>query len=313
MRDQLALHAREAGLIVVLDAKRGDIGVSSEHYAASAFSRPSAPADWVTISPYLGADGMQPFLEQGAAFALVRTSNPGGTALQTLPLEDGRTVAQAVADMVRELGEAFLDTKSQWSRLGAVVGATHAAEIAELRARMPKQWFLMPGVGAQGGSAADVAGLCRRHGGLSECQCSHLRRRSVAAARADSIFAGSGIFMKRFGTILLVGVAVLLLVPAFMRSSPSSQLGPGVVVMTPHNEQIRFELGSRFSQWHQREFSTDAHVAWSTPGGTSEIRKLLQSQWKAAAGAAFHLGVTLIWCSAAVRMSTVSSPSRPSR
>ena len=66
VRDQLALHAREAGLIVVLDAKRGDIGVSSEHYAASAFSRPSAPADWVTISPYLGADGMQPFLEQGA-------------------------------------------------------------------------------------------------------------------------------------------------------------------------------------------------------------------------------------------------------
>ena len=100
---------------------------------------------------------MQPFLQQGAAFALVRTSNPGGTALQTLPLEDGRTVAHAVADMVRELGETCLDTESQWSRLGAVVGATHAAEIAELRARMPKQWFLMPGVGAQGGSAADVA------------------------------------------------------------------------------------------------------------------------------------------------------------
>ena len=85
--------------------------------------------------------------------------------------------------------------------------------------------------------------------------------------------------MKRFGTILLVGAAVLLLVPAFLRSSPISQLGPGVVVMTPHNEQIRFELGLRFSQWHQREFGTDAHVAWSTPGGTSEIRKLLQSQW----------------------------------
>ena len=66
-------------------------------------------------------------------------------------------MAHAVADIVRELGETFLDTESQWSRLGAVVGATHAAEIAELRARMPKQWFLMPGVGAQGGSAADVA------------------------------------------------------------------------------------------------------------------------------------------------------------
>lgn len=96
--------------------------------------------------------------------------------------------------------------------------------------------------------------------------------------------------MKRFGTILLVGAAVLLLVPAFLRSSPTSQLGPGVVVMTPHNEQIRFELGLRFSQWHQREFGTDAHVAWSTPGGTSEIRKLLQSQWKAAAGAGIPFG-----------------------
>ncbi len=96
--------------------------------------------------------------------------------------------------------------------------------------------------------------------------------------------------MKRFGTILFVGAAVLLLVPAFLRSSPISQLGPGVVVMTPHNEQIRFELGLRFSQWHQREFGTDAHVAWSTPGGTSEIRKLLQSQWKAAAGAGIPFG-----------------------
>ena len=96
--------------------------------------------------------------------------------------------------------------------------------------------------------------------------------------------------MSRFGTIVLAGVAALLLVPAFLRSSPSSKLGPGVVVMTPHNEQIRFELGSRFSQWHQREFGAEAHVAWSTPGGTSEIRKLLQSQWKASAGAGISFG-----------------------
>ena len=96
--------------------------------------------------------------------------------------------------------------------------------------------------------------------------------------------------MNRFGTIVLAGVAALLLVPAFLRSSPSSKLGPGVVVMTPHNEQIRFELGSRFSQWHQREFGAEAHVAWSTPGGTSEIRKLLQSQWKASAGAGISFG-----------------------
>ena len=157
VRDGLARHATQAGLIVVLDAKRGDIGVSSEHYAASAFARPEGPADWVTIGPYLGSDGMAPFLEQGAAFALVRTSNPGGTALQTLRLEDGRTVGHAVADLVSELGDAHIDESCGWSRLGAVVGATHAAEIAALRARMPKQWFLMPGVGAQGGTASDVA------------------------------------------------------------------------------------------------------------------------------------------------------------
>ena len=117
--------------------------------------------------------------------------------------------------------------------------------------------------------------------------------------------------MKRFGTILLVGVAVLLLVPAFMRSSPSSQLGPGVVVMTPHNEQIRFELGSRFSQWHQREFGTDAHVAWSTPGGPAKSASCCKANGRRRRGPAFHLGVTLIWCSAAVRMSTVSWPSPP--
>ena len=119
--------------------------------------------------------------------------------------------------------------------------------------------------------------------------------------------------MKRLGTILLVGVAVLLLVPAFMGSSPSSQLGPGVVVMTPHNEQIRFELGSRFSQWHQREFGTDAHVAWSTPGGTSEIRKLLQSQWKAAAGAGIPFGgdIDLVFGGGSYEHGVLAKPPSP--
>ena len=96
--------------------------------------------------------------------------------------------------------------------------------------------------------------------------------------------------MKHFSTVFFIALSALLLVPAFLRSKPLSQDGPGVVVMTPHNEQIRFELGQRFADWHQREFGTDAHIAWSTPGGTSEIRKLLQSQWKAAASAGSPYG-----------------------
>lgn len=145
--------ARAGGLAVVLDFKRGDIGISAEHYAASARATGS---HWTTINAYLGNDGIAPFLAEGhGAFALVRTSNPSGDALQTLALADGRTVAEAVADMVSALGAGSVGT-SGFSALGAVVGATKRAEIASLRARMPRTIFLVPGYGAQGGTADDV-------------------------------------------------------------------------------------------------------------------------------------------------------------
>ena len=145
--------ARASGLAVVLDFKRGDIGISAEHYAASARATGS---HWTTINAYLGNDGIAPFLADGhGAFALVRTSNPSGDALQTLALADGRTVAEAVADMVSALGAASVGA-SGFSALGAVVGATKRAEIASLRARMPRTIFLVPGYGAQGGTADDV-------------------------------------------------------------------------------------------------------------------------------------------------------------
>ena len=145
--------ARASGLAVVLDFKRGDIGISAEHYAASARATGS---HWTTINAYLGNDGIAPFLAEGhGAFALVRTSNPSGDALQTLPLADGRTVAEAVADMVSALGAASIGA-SGFSALGAVVGATKRDEIASLRARMPHTIFLVPGYGAQGGTADDV-------------------------------------------------------------------------------------------------------------------------------------------------------------
>jgi orotidine-5'-phosphate decarboxylase len=145
--------ARARGLVVVLDFKRGDIGISAEHYAASARA---AGAHWTTINAYLGADGIAPFVAHGAgSFALVRTSNPSGDALQSLPLADGRTVAEAVADLVASLGASTVGA-SGFSALGAVVGATKRAEIASLRARMPRTIFLVPGYGAQGGTADDV-------------------------------------------------------------------------------------------------------------------------------------------------------------
>jgi len=145
--------ARASGLAVVLDFKRGDIGISAEHYAASARQ---AGAHWTTINAYLGDDGIAPFVAGGhGSFALVRTSNPSGDALQSLVLADGRTVAEAVADLVSQLGAASVGA-SGFSALGAVVGATKRAEIASLRARMPRTIFLVPGYGAQGGTADDV-------------------------------------------------------------------------------------------------------------------------------------------------------------
>ena len=145
--------ARRAGLVVILDFKRGDIGISAEHYAASARA---AGAHWTTVSAYLGADGVLPFLASGAgAFALVRTSNPSGDLLQSARLATGETVAEHVARLVDVLGRASIGA-SGFSTLGAVVGATKRAEIAALRERMPHAVFLVPGYGAQGGAADDV-------------------------------------------------------------------------------------------------------------------------------------------------------------
>ena len=147
-------HASDSGFEVILDFKRGDIGVSADHYAASA--RGPFAAHWTTVSAYLGTDSITPFLAPGhGAFALVRTSNPSGDALQSLRLADGRTVSEAVADLVGAAGASHVGA-SGFSALGAVVGATKRADAAALRARMPAQLFLVPGYGAQGGGVDDV-------------------------------------------------------------------------------------------------------------------------------------------------------------
>jgi orotidine-5'-phosphate decarboxylase len=151
-------EAKQRGFVVILDAKRGDVSVSAEHYAAAVFDpAPGAVRpDWITVNSYLGGDAIEPFLRPGAGvFALVRTSNPGGDAVQALRLADGRSVAEAVASMVADLGQGCVG-ECGFSAVGAVVGATRPAEIACLRALMPQQIFLVPGYGAQGGGAADV-------------------------------------------------------------------------------------------------------------------------------------------------------------
>ena len=147
-------HARDQGLQVILDAKRGDIGISATHYAVA--TTVQGPCDWVTVNPYLGIDGIEPFLEAGLGiFCLVRTSNPSGDAIQKQQLSDGRSVAESIADLLHELGQKYIG-ESGWSAVGAVVGATKSAEAIQLRERMPHQIFLMPGIGAQGATAADV-------------------------------------------------------------------------------------------------------------------------------------------------------------
>lgn len=150
--------ASERGFEVILDAKRGDIGISADHYAAACFgTSPAECPDWVTINSYLGADGITPFLDRGGAFALVRTSNPGSDSLQQQQLASGNTVAEHVASMIAEIGGETVG-ESGYSSLGAVVGATKPREVARLRELMPQQILLVPGYGSQGGSVDDIRG-----------------------------------------------------------------------------------------------------------------------------------------------------------
>ena len=147
-------YAREAGLLVIADGKRGDIGSTSRAYAA-AYLEPRADgkplADALTVNPYLGADGVEPFLQavrlHGAGLlVLVRTSNPGAADLQDLTLSDGRPLWQHVARLVAEWGEPFIGERGL-SSVGAVLGATLPRAVGEARRTMPQAVFLLPDVG----------------------------------------------------------------------------------------------------------------------------------------------------------------------
>jgi orotidine-5'-phosphate decarboxylase len=157
-------YARKKNLLVILDGKRNDIGSTATAYAQGFLgSGGQSPwgADALTVSPYLGEDSLQPFIDvarqrSAGIFVLVKTSNPGGGMLQDLQA-DGRPVFAHVADYVERIA---CQTAGQcgYGLAGAVAGATYPRQLAELRAAMPHTWFLVPGYGSQGGTAADVAG-----------------------------------------------------------------------------------------------------------------------------------------------------------
>jgi orotidine-5'-phosphate decarboxylase len=154
---QVCEYARAAGLIVIADAKRGDIGSTARAYAEAFIPL----ADAVTVNPYLGGDSVEPFLEacrrEGAGiFCLVKTSNPGSADVQDVALADGRKLWQHVAGLVRDWGEELIGDRGL-SAVGAVVGATFPREVAEARELLPRSVLLLPGIGAQGGTPADVA------------------------------------------------------------------------------------------------------------------------------------------------------------
>ena len=168
-------YAHEKGYYVIADIKRGDIGSTAQAYSEAWLGRSKVggtmlsafDADCVTVNGYMGSDAIVPFLkvareEDKAVFVLVKTSNPSAGELQDMVAGD-RVVYTVVGDLVNRLGVGT-EGERGYQAVGAVVGATYPAELKELRRRLDRTFFLVPGYGAQGGTAQDVAGAFDRFG-----------------------------------------------------------------------------------------------------------------------------------------------------
>ncbi len=161
-------YAKEKNLIVIADAKRGDIGTTSQGYSNTFLGKTSLEeyeekiydSDFVTVNPYMGTDCVKPFVEDSkkynkGVFVLVKTSNKSSGELQDLKLENGNKVYEQVVSLVEKWGED-LRGEYGYSSISAVVGATYPEQLKELREKAPHTFFLIPGYGAQGGKAEDI-------------------------------------------------------------------------------------------------------------------------------------------------------------
>ena len=169
-------YAKELGYFLIVDAKRGDIGPTAGAYAAAFLGQPEIegkafdafPCDMLTVNPYLGSDGIKPFVDACAKygkgiFVLVKTSNPSSGEFQDIVF-DGKTLYERVAEMVELWGKDLIGQEG-YSDVGAVVGATYPRQGQELRAKHKSLFFLVPGYGAQGATASDLAGCFDEKGG----------------------------------------------------------------------------------------------------------------------------------------------------
>jgi len=217
-------YARQRELLVILDGKRNDIGSTAAAYAGAYLGAgPLSPwgADALTVSPYLGADSLEPFVdvaqERGAGvFVLVKTSNPGGGQFQDLPTPD-RPLYRRVAALVHELAMRRPGAGG-YGCVGAVVGATYPEQLAELRAAMPASWLLVPGYGAQGAGAKDVAAAFDANGLGAIVNSS----RAILFAHARKEFAG------RFAADqwqLAVDAATREMISELAAETPTARLG----------------------------------------------------------------------------------------
>ncbi len=169
-------YAKEKGMFVITDAKRNDIGTTMQAYAAAHLGKTEIEgervtafgADALTVNGYLGTDGIAPVIEVAKAedkgmFVLVKTSNPSSGELQNLELEGGETIYLHMGKLCERWGEE-LPGRYGYSGVGAVVGATYPEQLTELRLELPHTFFLVPGYGAQGGTADDIAGAFDKNG-----------------------------------------------------------------------------------------------------------------------------------------------------
>ena len=162
-------YAKEKGMVVIADAKRGDIGSTAQGYSNAFLGKTPLDdveldifnVDFLTVNPYMGTDCVKPFVEDckkynKGLFVLVKTSNKSSGEIQDLVLQNGKTIYETVAELVNEWGKDLIG-ENGYSSIGSVVGATYPAQLKELREIMPSSYFLIPGYGAQGGKAEDIA------------------------------------------------------------------------------------------------------------------------------------------------------------